>query len=212
MADFRVLHIPCGVIGTNTYVVYHEDGGEAVVIDPAESTAVLASLEHHQLKCVCVLLTHGHFDHVMGVEALRARYECPVVIGAGDEPLITDPEQGMARQLMGFELPPILADRTVNDGDTVEAAGVTFRVFACPGHTKGGVSYLAQDLLFCGDTLFQGSIGRTDFPGGSFEEIAQSIRRLYELPDDTKVLPGHGDMTTIGYEAQNNPYVRREEA
>lgn len=195
----------------NTYVVWRDGSREALVIDPGtEPEAIRAFLEDAGLTPVAILNTHGHTDHIAGNADLKAAYpEAPLVIGAGDAPLLTDPDLNLSRPF-GFDIVSPPADRLVRDGDTLLFAGLTLDIHEIPGHSPGHIVYVARDkgLVFGGDVLFRGSIGRTDFPGGSFETLAAGIRKkLYPMPDDTVVYPGHGPVTKIGYEKRTNPFV-----
>ncbi len=154
------------------------------------------------------MLTHAHFDHILGATAFAQHFSVPIAIGKNDEPALSDPQFNGAAQFGIQGVPPIKADEMLSEGDEIAVGSLMLRVIETPGHTKGGVSYYTSGYLFCGDTLFQESLGRTDLPGGSYEQIVASIKdKLYALPDETKVYPGHGPTTTIGYEKQNNFYV-----
>lgn len=207
--ELCIERLVCGEIGTNTYVVYREGAAEAVVIDPAEAAAVLDTLGELNLRCEAILLTHGHFDHIAGVEGVKKAFLCPVYIGKDDAAMLTDPAQNGSLPLMRKSVTAPAADQTVQDGDRISAAGITFSVISCSGHTAGGVSYLIEDALFSGDTLFRRGVGRTDLFGGDAEELFSSVLKLYDLPEDTRVFPGHGAPTGIGEEMRSNPFVRR---
>ncbi len=197
----------------NTYVL-GERGGEVCVIDPGcnsdeEWSTLCQFLAKEACKPVAILLTHGHLDHIFGVERARTAWGVPVAMHPGDLPLV---ERAQAQaQMWGLKLgnvrPPELE---LTNGQMLGLAGCSIRVIHTPGHSPGGVClYLqAQDLLFAGDTLFNGSIGRTDLPGGDYATLIDSIQtRLMPLPDDTLVLCGHGPQTTIGQERAHNPFL-----
>jgi glyoxylase-like metal-dependent hydrolase (beta-lactamase superfamily II) len=195
----------------NTYVAWQEGRTDAVVIDPGtEPDAILAFLQEHGLKPAAILNTHGHSDHIAGNADLKTAYpDAPLVIGAGDEPLLTDPDLNLSRPF-GFEIVSPPADRLVREGDSVLFAGLTLDIREIPGHSPGHIVYVVRDagIVFGGDVLFRGSIGRTDFPGGSFETLAAGIReKLYTMPDETVVYPGHGPVTKVGHEKRTNPFV-----
>ncbi|MCU0978573.1 MAG: MBL fold metallo-hydrolase, partial [Pirellulaceae bacterium] len=170
-------------------------------------------IEQLQLSPAAILNTHGHADHIAGNAALKQRWpECPLVIGADEASKLTDPAGNLSGSY-GIGLISPAADRLVGDGDTFQAAGIELEVLATPGHSCGHVVYLYKGatpwIVFGGDVLFQGSVGRADFPDSDPQLLADSIRqKLYQLPEDTIVLPGHGDATTIGQERQFNPFVR----
>jgi hydroxyacylglutathione hydrolase len=201
----------------NTYVVWRPDGAEAgpaeaLVVDPGlEPELILEFLEEHKLRPAVILNTHGHADHIAGNEALKQAFpDAPLVIGAGDEPLLTDPFANMSAPF-GFAIVSPPADRLVREGDRLDYAGIPLEVLEVPGHSPGHVVFIYRDepiQVFGGDVLFQGSIGRTDFPGGDANLLVSGIRKkLFALPDDTIVHPGHGEPTTIGAEKQGNPFV-----
>lgn len=199
-----------GALETNAYVVVDASRTRAIVIDPGTADgALVRKLDGLQVEAI--LLTHAHFDHIGGVDALRKKYNCPVYIHALEKDWLTD--AGKNGSLRWAQVtPPIVtdpADAFVADGQTLELCGETFKVLHTPGHSPGSVSYLVGDLLFAGDALFRRSVGRTDLPGGNQDQLFKSIRdKLYALPDDVIVLPGHGPETTIGEEKRGNPYVR----
>lgn len=195
----------------NTYVVWDEGRTDCLVIDPGtEPEAILEFLTGQGLAPAAILNTHGHADHIAGNADLKAAHPAaPLVIGVNDAPLLSDPVRNVSRSY-GFDIVSPPADQTVREGDTLSFAGIGLEIFDVPGHSPGHVVFLARaaGLLFGGDVLFRGSIGRTDFPGGSFETLAAGIRaKLYTLPGDTVVYPGHGPVTTIGNEKLTNPFV-----
>src|SRR4051794_3240717 len=195
----------------NTYVAWQEGRTDAVVIDPGtEPEAILTFLHEHGLTPAAILNTHGHSDHIAGNADVKAAYpDAPLVIGAGDEPMLTDPDLNLSRPF-GFEIVSPPADRVVREGETVLFAGLTLDIREIPGHSPGHIVYVVRDagVVFGGDVLFRGSIGRTDFPGGSFETLAGGIReKLYTMPGETGVYPGHGPVTKVGYEKRTNPFV-----
>jgi len=199
--------LPLGYIGTNCYLIQSEKA--AVVIDPGfVSQGVLEFLKENGEKERAILLTHAHFDHISGVPDLKDNTEVLVYAGMDERENLLDPQVNLTERFhaktRGFN-----ADRYVADGEILKVGDLEFKVFHTPGHTTGGVSYLMDGKLFSGDTLFYESVGRTDFPGGDFAVLENSIKRLYTLPDDTVVFPGHGESTTIGHEKKYNPFVRK---
>lgn len=199
----------------NTYIAYLSGREDCIVFDPGlEPRGILDYLEEHTLTPAAIVCTHGHSDHIAGNIVLKQRWpECPIVIGAGDAPKLTDPQLNLSAAFgLSIVSPP--AERTVSEGDRFEVAGITLDVFETPGHSPGHVVFLCRQTepwrLFGGDVLFWGSIGRTDFPDGDFDALRRSIHeKLFTLPDDTLVFSGHGPETTIGRERQTNPWVGR---
>lgn len=206
--DMRIKTMMLGPIQTNCYLVYHETTKKGIIIDPADwATAIVQECRENGVEPEAILLTHGHGDHTQAADALRKQFGIPLIAAADEEKLLGDPSLNLTA-MMGMSLTSLRADRLVRDGDVLELAGFRLRVIATPGHTAGSVCYLAEgeEALFSGDTLFEGSYGRTDFPTGSGRSLAESIlKKLFALPDDTMVYPGHGAPTTIGGEKQGNP-------
>jgi glyoxylase-like metal-dependent hydrolase (beta-lactamase superfamily II) len=194
--------------------VWREGADAAFVVDPGFDVAgVIRTLAKEKLHLAAILNTHGHLDHVVGNGPLKERYpDVPIWIGVDDAPMLTDPELNLSAGY-GFPLTSPPADRLLADGETIAPAGVRLRVATIPGHSPGHVVFIAEDesppVVFGGDVLFAGSIGRTDFPNGSMESLLEGIRNnLYSLPDATFVYPGHGPRTTVGVEKRTNPYAR----
>ena len=197
----------------NTYVLWRDGRTDCVVVDPGlEPELIQRSLADKLLRPMASLNTHGHADHIAGNAALKHAYpDAPLIIGAGDEPLLTDTNANLSAPF-GFAIVSPPADRLVREGDGVDFAGLRFDVLDLPGHSPGHVAYVLAGQptrIFGGDVLFQGSIGRTDLPGGDQELLLTGIRtKLFVLSDDTEVYPGHGPATTIGEERRSNPYAR----
>jgi hydroxyacylglutathione hydrolase len=200
----------------NTYVVWPTGQRTALVIDPGlEPDLILRFLRDNELTVAAILNTHGHSDHIGGNTALKEAFpNAPLIIGTGDAGMLTDAWQNLSA-FFGFEVLSPPADRVVTEGDAIELAGLRLEVREVPGHSPGHVVFLLRDspcLLFGGDVLFRGGVGRTDFPGGSTQQLLDGIRgKLYVLPLDTVVYPGHGPVTTVGHERRTNPFVRSEE-
>ena len=196
----------------NSYILWRDGGSEAVVVDPGlEPEAILELLEERTLSAVAILNTHGHADHIAGNAAMKEAYpNAPLIIGLHDAPLLTDAKANLSLDYE-FEILSPPADRTVREGDSLAFAGITFEVLDIPGHSGGHVVFVIREtpiVVLGGDVLFRGSIGRTDFPGGSFEKLREGIHgKLFTLPDDAVVYPGHGPTTKIGYEKKTNPFV-----
>ncbi len=208
--DLYLERVVVGPFQTNAYVLGCPKTGEAVLVDPGEDGIRLVRIaEAARLRVAQVWLTHGHVDHIAGVAAVKRATDAIVRLHSADLPLY----QACTRQALAFGIsadavPPV--DNFLSDNEVLTVGQLSATVFACPGHSPGGVTFwLPQaQLAFVGDTLFRDSIGRTDLPGGSFDELMASIRtRLLRLPDETQVLCGHGPATTIGREKQQNPFV-----
>lgn len=204
---FKAFNPP--VVASNSYIIKDIESGEAAVIDAgvynARFEAVLKSMNIEKLKYI--LLTHGHFDHIMGVKRLQEAFGGEIVIHSADADCLTDSRKSLAAML-GFDCPSFACDKTVSDGNILTLGETPIEVIHSPGHTVGSVTYKTEKYLFTGDTLFHSSVGRTDFPGGSMEEILSSIKKLYSLDGEYRVCPGHGDETTLSFERENNPYTR----
>ena len=214
---------PAGPWGTNCYVAATSAGSECVVIDPGKDAApgVAEVVREHRLKPVAVLLTHGHIDHMWSVTPVAGTYDAAAWIHPDDRHLLADPMAGMSRETAGmllggsyeFTEPDRVEELT--DGARLELAGLTFTVDHTPGHTEGSVTFRSpydesiSEVMFSGDLLFQGSIGRTDLPGGDHAKMLESLRsKVLPLADDIVVLPGHGGQTSIGQERATNPFLQ----
>jgi glyoxylase-like metal-dependent hydrolase (beta-lactamase superfamily II) len=196
----------------NTYIVWLPGRTEALVIDPGlEPDLIFECLRDEGLRPAAILNTHGHADHIAGNAALKEAFpDAPLIIGRNETRLLSDPNANLSAPF-GLALTSPPADRTLAEGDVVEAAGIPLDVFDIPGHSPGHVVFVHRGTpcrVFGGDVLFRGSIGRTDFPGGSYELLLDGIRRkLFTLPPDTVVYPGHGPVTTVAHEKATNPFV-----
>lgn len=195
-----------GMIGTNCYIIWDETAqNAAAIIDPGgNSENILAIVKQQALDVKCILLTHGHFDHVLAVpELLKAYPDLPVYITEDDYPEARDGGQ------FGYCMGPVQSIRFYDEGDTVEIGDLKVDVLRTPGHTPGSVTLRVGSALFTGDTLFCNSCGRTDFPGGSFADMQRSLKRLKDLPGNYRVYPGHESSSTLDYERKYNPFMER---
>ncbi len=203
----RVEQLSLGPIGTNCYVVRGgSEADEAVVIDPSgDATELRLRLAELGVRCVAILVTHGHWDHLLGVGELAAGAGAPVYMPEAERELLEHPEAFTppAISLRGHTPDVLLAG-----GEAIDLAGIEFDVLSVPGHSPAHVAYYAEGCLFSGDVLFAGSVGRTDLPGADWETLLASIRSLVEIfPPDTVVYPGHGPTTTLGDELARNPFL-----
>lgn len=197
----KIKHLCVGPIGTNCYILCDEASGVCAVIDPGgDAGRVSAAVAETGCAPRAILLTHGHYDHTGAVAELRKAWpEVPVYLnhrdGCGDDPYLS--------QLF----PPVPGATDYDEGDTLDLGSLTVSVLATPGHSEGSVTLRCEDALFCGDTLFAGSCGRTDFPGGSVDKILASLRRLGQLEGNLAVYPGHMEPSTLDRERRSNPFV-----
>ena len=207
----KLKRMELGPLMTNCYIV-SDDNGVTAVIDPgARPEMVISYIEENNLELKAILLTHAHFDHTGGLKGLKERYpDAKVVIGKLEAPTLVGPPPRMAKSFYGTTAAyeDLSYDVLVSQGDVVEVGDMRFVVYDTPGHTIGGVCYVCGDLLFSGDTLFLGSIGRTDLEGGDYQTLLNSVKKLSQLEGDYKVLPGHEDASTLSWERAHNPYIR----
>lgn len=198
-----------GPLQSNSYLVVDERSRQAAVIDPGmESESVLEAVRHEGLRVESVIITHGHFDHVFSSAAFKKETGAQVIMHPDDVPLLL--EMPETARFFGFKAPPPpQPDRLVREGDVIKVGELALRVLETPGHTPGGISLCLDNAVFVGDTLFAGSVGRTDLRGGSLDALLRSIHtRLLTLPDWTAVYPGHGAATSIGAERRDNPFLQ----
>jgi glyoxylase-like metal-dependent hydrolase (beta-lactamase superfamily II) len=196
-----------GAFQENCYLVSDETAGVAVLIDPgAEADRLISAVERSGREPTAIWLTHAHLDHVGAIAGLERRWKLPVYLHPLDEPLYTMASRQAALYGIPYEQPPA-ADRTLGEGDVLDVGSFRFTVMHAPGHAPGHVVIHGHGLAFVGDCLFAGSIGRTDLPLSNPRDLARSLERIVELPDDTVVYPGHGPATTIATEARSNPFL-----
>ena len=197
-----------GMIGTNCYLIEDEDSGELAVIDPGDrSDAIIAEIDRRGGKLRYILLTHGHYDHILGAAELCERYHPTVCAAEKELPLIGEPAYNLSKN-HGLSITPFTVDRPLKDGEVILLGQTKITFILTPGHTMGSGCYIVDGCIFSGDTLFCTSIGRTDFPTSSMTEMMRSVTRLKELEGDYRVFPGHDVFTTLDQERKFNPYMR----
>ncbi|MBM3329436.1 MAG: MBL fold metallo-hydrolase [Calditrichaeota bacterium] len=205
----RIDRLVVGDLMVNCYFIQDVSSGRALVIDPGdEDDRILCHLKDVKARVEALVATHGHGDHIGGLAGLKKATEAPVWIGAADAPMLSDPQRNLS-SFYGPEIVAPLADRLLREGDLVELGAITLHVLDVPGHSPGHIALAGEDFIFAGDVLFEGSVGRTDFPGGSMPLLIRMIReKLIPLGDECLVLPGHGPATTIGVERETNPFLQ----
>ena len=198
-----------GPVQTNCFFLINEDTKELLIIDPADrAQGIIDWIQSEGLKPVAILLTHGHFDHIMAVEGLRKEYQIPMYASKDEVEVLANPQLNVSTMMGAYV--SMKADELFADGDVLELAGMKLKVISTPGHTIGRVCFYIEEekMLISGDTLFEASVGRTDFPTGSSRQLINSIKtRLFILPEDVNVFPGHGEVTSIAYEKTHNPFI-----
>ena len=205
--------IVVGPFEVNCYLVWDDQSGAAVIFDPgADEQLIFAAIERFGVTPKAILLTHGHGDHIAAISPVKSRYDIPLYCGEGEEALLASPSANVSA-LLGLPIVAPPPDVKLRHEDYVTTGSLRFLVLSTPGHSPAGVCYLleTEGMLFCGDTLFAGSIGRTDLPGGSTETLLTSIRKnILTLPDSVICYPGHGPVTTVGAERRSNPFLTGE--
>jgi glyoxylase-like metal-dependent hydrolase (beta-lactamase superfamily II) len=202
----KFITYPAGIYQSNCYIVYDESTGSGFIIDPGGDAAeIIEASVKNSININFIILTHGHFDHTGAVNTIKEMLKIPVYMNERDSYLVSGGNM-ISRMLPVSD--KILVDRYINDGDIIQYGSENLTIIETPGHTPGGVTIFTAGSLFTGDTLFEESIGRTDFPGGSLEQIRSSVtQKLFIYPDSTPVYPGHGGFTTIGHEKVYNPFL-----
>ncbi|WP_085875921.1 MBL fold metallo-hydrolase [Peptoniphilus vaginalis] len=206
--EYKIMKLVVGQLQENCFILFDENK-DAFVVDPGESSEnIIEAIEKNSLNIKYILLTHGHFDHVGAVAALVEKYKAPVYISKKDRAFLESPKEVRA-SAFGMQIEAADVDVFVKDGDEIPFSGGTIKVIETPGHTLGSVCYLFENYLFAGDTLFNGSIGRTDFPESDHSLMVESLKKLKKLDDEIYVLSGHGPESQMSYEKMTNPYLRQ---
>lgn len=203
----RVKSQKFGAINNNCYLIVDEDTNKSALVDCSEDSQKMYDLIG-DTDLEYILLTHGHFDHIIGVKGIKQKYNAKVVISAPDEPMLSSGKLSLA-SFMDAPQNNVECDITVSDNDIIKLASLEIKVLSTPGHTKGSVCYLVEDALFSGDTLFKMSCGRTDFPSGSVQEMMNSLKKLKNLDGNYTVYTGHDEITDLDFERKNNPYMSK---
>lgn len=205
----KIIKLEVGHLGANCYIAYCEKTMSGAVIDPGgNGKQIIDKIRHENIKLACIINTHGHADHITANDEIKEATGAPVCIHNADANMLVSAQENLSAYI-GNNLICQPADRLLNDGDIIMVGEIEFQVIHTPGHTLGGICIKANGVLFSGDTLFAQSVGRTDFPNGSHNQLISSIKnKLFVLADDTIVLPGHGGSTTIGDERYTNPFIQ----
>lgn len=205
-----VERLPLGVYGANCYIIICEDTKEAMIVDlGGEPEEIIKKSKREGFKINCIVLTHGHGDHIAGVPGFLKEIKCPVYAHEKEEEMLNDPKLNLS-STMYMDKISIKLDRLLKDGDVIKVGNLNIKVIHTPGHTIGGICLKVDNYILTGDTLFQGSIGRTDLYGGSYDTIIDSINdKILIYDDETIILSGHGPATTINAEKRTNPFVRK---
>lgn len=216
--EYEIGVVESRLFSENCYLAHFQDRRDCLVVDPGlDPGEILAWMDERKLVPAAILNTHGHADHIAGNNAIKDRWpNVPLLIGHGDAYKLTDPD-GNLSSAYGLPFRSVPADKTLREGDRISYAGFDLDVLETPGHSKGHIVFVWKEaapwIVFGGDVLFAGGIGRTDFPDGDYNELVASIRdKLFTMPDNTLVLPGHGPTTTIVEERRFNPFVGEEAA
>ena len=208
MGQIEIKSMTLGMVATNCYLIINKENKEALLVDPADNALRISNvIEENGCTLKAILLTHGHFDHIMALNDLKKRYNVPVYAHEEEEDVLKQSSLNLSGSI--GQIYTTQADVYVKDGEHLKLAGLDVIALYTPGHTKGGACYYfpEEKVLMSGDTLFHCSIGRTDFPTGSMSQLVRSVKeQLFVLPDDVQVYPGHDSVTSIGYEKQYNPF------
>lgn len=207
MLEVRCLSV--GRLQTNVYLVFDQEFRRGIVIDPGdEAEKIVELISRCDVGVDAIYLTHGHFDHVLALRDLREELGCRFYLHKADEDILTSASHD-AEHFLGIEVsPPPRPDGWVADGQLIRIGSHLGRVLHTPGHTRGSVCYVFEEMIFTGDTLFAGSIGRTDLPGGNLNDLISSLNKILKFPDEFMIYPGHGPSSTVGVEKRLNPFVR----
>lgn len=210
MSEVILRIVPVGILDTNCYILGDRASGEGIIIDPGDEPEKIAgAVDAESLNIKLIVVTHGHYDHIGAVLPLKTRYGAELLIHSLDAPMLANPRLNLSFVKDRTEIKGLKADRLLEGGDMIQVGTITLEVIHTPGHTPGCICLLGKEWIFTGDTLFAGSAGRTDLPGGDFKNLNNSIQtKLKMLPERLTVYPGHGESSSIGKEKARNPFMR----
>ncbi|MDR7856423.1 MBL fold metallo-hydrolase [Tissierella sp.] len=205
----KIIRIPAGIYAANCYIIFSDNIKEGIIVDPGgDADEILSYIRENDIKIKYIILTHGHGDHIGGVAKLKDELKVPVMIHEADRDMLVDGSKNLS-SVMAMGSIAIEPDRLIKDGDCIAFGDLEAKIIHTPGHTQGGICIMVEDNIITGDTLFAGSIGRTDLFGGDFDTIIKSIKeKLMNYADDVKIHPGHGGASTIGKERISNPFLK----
>lgn len=204
----QIQEITGGVLPTNCFIVTDEETGISAVIDPGFTADELFDAIKDLEKLDAILLTHGHFDHIMGVKDIQEMTGAKIYMHEFEKEFATDSRLNLSTVLAERQCRTFEPDHLYTDGDKIAVGNLTFRVLHTPGHTVGSSCFMVQDVIFSGDTIFKGSVGRTDFPTSDPKKMVQSVQRIAEIDENYAIFPAHGDSTTLDYEKKTNPFMK----
>ena len=204
----NIKRVVAGVYAVNCYIVYN-DNKTGFIIDPGgDSDDIIKFIDEENVNLEFILLTHGHGDHIGAVSIIKEKYKLPLYVSVKEKDLLKDPVANLSKSIPPFREIELVADKWLYDGEVIDFYGEKLYIMETPGHTVGSICILMGNVMFSGDTLFRMSIGRSDLPTGSFDEIINSIKKLYDLKKDYRVLPGHGAESNLRFEKENNPFMK----
>lgn len=206
--NIKIHRVVCGSLDNNTYLLQREGRNDCIVVDPADGDITMDALRELRLDVAQILLTHGHFDHIMGVDTLRTETGAPVAVHVDDAAMLSDAALNLGKAVLGLNVSTSPPERRLRDGDMVDAADISLKVLHTPGHSPGSCCFLLGTDLLTGDTLFYRGAGRTDLCGGNTKSLVTSIRRLFALPGDMTLYPGHGQASTMSFERVHNTFMK----
>ncbi len=209
MSDIMLQIVPVGALESNCYIIYDSETLEGLIVDPGdEAENILSEIENSKLSIKYIVNTHGHYDHIGANQELKSKLGAEILVHEADGCLLENPMLNLSFLKPAISNVQHTPDRLLKEGDVITVGVISLEVIHTPGHTRGSICLLGDQFILTGDTLFQGSIGRTDLPGGSYDAIIASVNeKLQSLPENIKVFPGHGPPTTIGEEKLNNPFM-----